>query len=216
MCKNFLDTVHGYISIPVKYCDKIIDTNTFQRLRRIEQTSARSLFPCARHDRFIHSLGVYHIGSKIFKHIQENFENNETNENKKVDWKSLKVTYEVACLLHDCGHAPFSHTFEKYYDKPPILTEKLIEFADDEEFAEDIEQQLEAAPHERLSAILVLQVFRKAISELGGNSLEVVRMIIGCNYLNVGNDEHKRLVNCFISLLHGRVIDADRLVTFAG
>ena len=60
--KKFLDTVHGYISVPAEYCDNLIDTRHFQRLRRIEQSSARSLYPCARHDRFIHSLGVFHIG----------------------------------------------------------------------------------------------------------------------------------------------------------
>ena len=45
--KKFLDTVHGYISVPETYCDKLVDSRYFQRLRRIEQTSARSLFPCA-------------------------------------------------------------------------------------------------------------------------------------------------------------------------
>ena len=54
--KVFHDTVHGNIRIPESYCDNIIDTLLFQRLRRVEQSSVRSLYPCARHDRFIHSF----------------------------------------------------------------------------------------------------------------------------------------------------------------
>ena len=69
--KKFLDTVHGHISVPDEYCEKLIDTKYFQRLRRIEQTSTRSLFPCAHHDRFVHSLGVFHIGQKIVESINK-------------------------------------------------------------------------------------------------------------------------------------------------
>ena len=63
--KIFLDTVHGYISVPNDYCEKFVDTANFQRLRRIEQLSSRSLYPCARHDRFVHSIGVFHIGKRL-------------------------------------------------------------------------------------------------------------------------------------------------------
>lgn len=69
--KYFLDSVHGTIKIPSEYCDKIIDTRYFQRLRRIEQNSCRSVFPCARHDRFVHSLGVFHLGQRIVNSIKE-------------------------------------------------------------------------------------------------------------------------------------------------
>jgi HD superfamily phosphohydrolase len=56
--KRFRDPVHGYITVPTVYCEKFIDSELFQRLRRIEQTSMRVLFPAAHHDRFAHSLGV--------------------------------------------------------------------------------------------------------------------------------------------------------------
>ena len=113
--KRILDTVHGYIMVPDELVKNIIDTSAFQRLRRIEQTSIRSVYPSARHDRFIHSLGVYHIGSLIVDHLRKEEEANdfwgETANNMSVIYNS----YLVACLLHDVGHAPFSHTFENYY-----------------------------------------------------------------------------------------------------
>ena len=73
--KLIKDTVHGYISIPEEYCSELIDTEIFQRLRRIEQTSIRSIFLCARHDRFIHSIGTYHLGKKAIETIITNSRN---------------------------------------------------------------------------------------------------------------------------------------------
>ena len=69
--KRILDSVHGYIFIGKDYCREVIDTPYFQRLRRIEQTSGRALFPCARHDRFMHSLGVFHLGQQIINSLVE-------------------------------------------------------------------------------------------------------------------------------------------------
>jgi HD superfamily phosphohydrolase len=209
--KRFLDTVHGYISIPQNYVDNFIDSFEFQRLRRIEQTSGRSIFPCARHDRFIHSLGVYYIGRKIFKQIKERCDVKDIIG--KEQWDIIGESYKIACLLHDCGHAPFSHTFEKYYDKPARLTKILTELAapfDDKDFIKDIDKALESAPHERLSAALVLKCFSKEIKEVGGDPLLVVRMIIGCKYFKK-KDSYSDIANCFISLLNGKVIDADKI-----
>ena len=62
--KIFMDSVHGYINIPKCFVDNIINTELFQRLRNIEQTGMRVLYPDAKHDRFGHSLGVFHLGSK--------------------------------------------------------------------------------------------------------------------------------------------------------
>jgi HD superfamily phosphohydrolase len=69
--KRILDSVHGNIYIDKQLVENIIDTPEFQRLRRVEQTSTRSIFPSARHDRFIHSLGVYYIGTLISKQLEK-------------------------------------------------------------------------------------------------------------------------------------------------
>ena len=57
--KIIRDSVHGYIEIDSDIVEYIIDNKYFQRLRRIEQTSMRCLYPAARHDRFI---TYYHPG----------------------------------------------------------------------------------------------------------------------------------------------------------
>ena len=55
------DPLYGYISIDTDIFEQVIDTRFFQRLRRIEQTSMRCLYPSTRHDRFVHSIGTYHL-----------------------------------------------------------------------------------------------------------------------------------------------------------
>lgn len=204
--KIFYDTVHGNIKIPIDYCDKIIDTLHFQRLRRIEQTSMRSLFPCAHHDRFVHSIGTFYLGQKIFEHVFQN-----SGEAFKAisdeDIEKLKRTYEIACLLHDCGHAPFSHTFEKYYGLSTGLNDLLKKEAGDKRFSKDFEGASQSKEHERLSSYILLKEYRDIENF---DAVLAARMIIGCAY-NKAMNAYEELENCFISLLNGHIIDADRL-----
>ena len=119
--KRFKDPVHGYITVPTCLCNSLIDTCIFQRLRHIEQTSMRSLYPGARHDRFIHSLGVYHLGCKAVARIEEVLPHRLKD---LTCWPNYRATFEIACLMHDCGHAPFSHTCEKYYNHTEAVKEE--------------------------------------------------------------------------------------------
>lgn len=203
--KNILDTVHGHILLPEDYLDKIIDTPEFQRLRRIEQSPIRSVYPSARHDRFIHSLGVYHIGQMIANQLYA--EKDEWGID--VDFESVVKSYLLACLLHDVGHAPFSHTLEKYYGTKKNLAKRLAEAVNTESFSHDIEgKEKEANFHEYVSAWVAVNRFSTEITELGGNPEFVARMIIGLFYTD---KENHQIDNCMVSLLHGEVIDADRL-----
>jgi HD superfamily phosphohydrolase len=62
--------IHKYIGL-TNIERKIIDTKIFQRLRGISQNSlACYTFPTALATRFDHSLGVMHLGSKIFEQIR--------------------------------------------------------------------------------------------------------------------------------------------------
>src|ERR1035437_304018 len=97
--KVIRDSVHGYIEIEQAYITNFVDTQLFQRLRRIEQTSMRVLYPSARHDRFIHSIGTFYLGKKAFKHFKDNF----TKENGslfKEYWEKWETSFVTACLLH--------------------------------------------------------------------------------------------------------------------
>ena len=210
--KLIKDTIHGYIKIPRIYCQEFIDTDVFQRLRRIEQTSIRSVFPCAHHDRFVHSLGTFHLGSIAIDFLFKNSENilNELNINSD-SRNTLRQTFEIACLLHDCGQAPFSHTFEHYFETANDLKGLLENNINDLDFSDDLNSS-DSKPHEKVSAYLVLIYFKNNIAKINSKidiSL-IVRMIIGCRYRK-SNDPFHQFLNCLIKLLNSDVIDVDKL-----
>lgn len=201
--KIFLDTVHGYISVPNGYCDKFVDTANFQRLRRIEQLSSRSLYPCARHDRFVHSIGVFHIGERLLDTIK--------SDGVELD-ESLKQSFLIACLLHDVGHSPFSHTLESCFgstsDLFDVYKSDLVAGGIKDQPLQKLDvTQTDVKQHEIMSALLCVTTYKDAILSLNGDPALVGRMIMGFQYI----DDSKSLENCFISLLHGDVIDADKL-----
>lgn len=219
--KVFRDSVHGYISVPETYCRLFIDTPLFQRLRHIEQTSMRALYPSAHHDRFAHSLGTFHLGCIAFHAFKRNAQGLGAIDGSGVpsfgeeQWQSWCHAFQIACLMHDCGHAPFSHTFEKYYDlgKQPgeRLVDRLIAAAGTPEDTENLPD----TPHELVSAILVLEEFKDIIRNVVDTSVAidpvlVARMITGWDYCKKTTDE-SRIESCLIKLLNGRAIDVDKL-----
>lgn len=207
--KRILDSVHGYIQIEDEYCKNIIDTEYFQRLRRIEQTSTRSIFPSARHDRFIHSLGVFHLGCKFVERINEEI-NKLDRDKQPQNLMSVYESYKLACLLHDVAHSPFSHTFEDYFDNEwSDLRGTLCFVINSPSFTEDWNVVSDpSAPHERMSAIVAVGVFGWFIDDQQANRELVARMIIGLKYQD---HVHKSFENAMIDLIHGDVIDADGL-----
>lgn len=102
----FRDPVHGNITVGDPTVLALIQSPEFQRLRRIRQLGTSFIsYPGADHTRFAHSLGVYHLMDRVLKQL--------------VDRGIVQVDPEehaMACcaaLLHDIGHGPFSHLFEK-------------------------------------------------------------------------------------------------------
>lgn len=69
--KTIRDPMYGYIKIDYPFT-VLIDTEEFQRLRNIRQTGYQSLYPSALHNRFVHSLGVFHLGREAFHYFSRN------------------------------------------------------------------------------------------------------------------------------------------------
>lgn len=90
---------------------RLIETPEFQRLRRIRQLGvAEFVFPGATHTRFAHSIGVFHTARTLIGIIRREVGDTEFERNKK----RAEVAV-IAALLHDIGHGPFSHTFERIH-----------------------------------------------------------------------------------------------------
>lgn len=106
--KVFKDPIHRYIHVKDQVIWDLIKTKEFQRLRRIKQLGTLYLsFHTAEHSRFGHSLGVYEIVRRL---IDESFSGREAWND---DDRPLAL---CAALLHDLGHGPFSHSFEKIFN----------------------------------------------------------------------------------------------------
>lgn len=96
--KAIFDPVHGPIALDALAL-ALVGTPTFQRLWRIRQTGfAHLVFPGANHTRLEHSLGTYWVAGRFAEHL--GLEDAETR----------RLT--TGALLHDLGHAPFSHTLD--------------------------------------------------------------------------------------------------------
>src|SRR3989339_298635 len=99
------DPVHGSIHIKDEEIP-IITSNFFQRLRTIKQLGfSEYVYPGATHNRYLHSIGVMSIGTRVFDRLF-------TPILEKNSGQRLKKTFKLACLLHDIGHAPLSHATE--------------------------------------------------------------------------------------------------------
>src|SRR6476659_8143021 len=83
---------------------RLLNAAEFQRLRRIRQLGMAHLaYPGADHSRYSHSLGVMETARKILQQL---------GRSNKIDPADELVTL-CAALLHDLGHGPFSHVFER-------------------------------------------------------------------------------------------------------
>lgn len=107
--KRFRDRVYGFIELP-ELCIKIIDTPEFQRLRNIKQLGFASyVYPSAVHNRFEHCIGTAWLSGTWLKHYKDTQpELNITNQDI--------LAIQVAGLVHDIGHGPFSHSIERFFN----------------------------------------------------------------------------------------------------
>ncbi|MHA1273629.1 MAG: HD domain-containing protein [Promethearchaeota archaeon] len=125
--KEIYDPIHGFIRLTSNEI-KIIDNLIFQRLHNISQLGTLYMvFPGARFTRFSHSLGVFHLTSRIIENLKIISRNNEIKKEKFINNEHFQII-RASALLHDIGHLPFSHCTEnvimnylqnKYGDKIP-------------------------------------------------------------------------------------------------
>ncbi len=132
------DPIYGFIELPEEIRG-IVDAPEVQRLRWISQLPLEQMvYPSAQHSRFEHSLGVMYLSMiaahtllqdnlsktrilNALKKSEEHFDMYKNSKEYKKIWKRLFVLSSgIVGLLHDVGHAPFSHTFEETLkDLPP-------------------------------------------------------------------------------------------------
>src|SRR6185295_12735026 len=95
---------YGFITINNELVYEIISHPYFQRLRHIRQLGLTEfVYPGALHTRFQHALGAMHLMAQALDNLRQ----------KKIDISEAEYeAAQIAILLHDLGHGPFSHALE--------------------------------------------------------------------------------------------------------
>jgi uncharacterized protein len=111
---EFRDPIHGFIQLN-SWEREVVNHPAFQRLRRIKQLAWTDMvYPGATHTRFEHSLGVMHVATLLFDALylrqRDLFE-----ELGYTSPERPRQLVRLAALLHDIGHAPFSHAAEELF-----------------------------------------------------------------------------------------------------
>ena len=98
------DPVYGFITIPTDLLFDLVEHPYFQRLRRIKQLGlSEYVYPGALHTRFHHALGAMHLMGQAMSTLQSKGHSITNDECEAA---------QIAILLHDIGHGPFSHVLE--------------------------------------------------------------------------------------------------------
>lgn len=178
------DPVHGFITIPTSLIYELIEHPYFQRLRRIKQLGVTALvYPGAQHTRFQHSLGAMHLMSEAV----------ETLRNKGINISDLEAeAVQIAILLHDLGHAPFSHVMEEVLGQG--ISHEAISLLLMNDLNHQFNNQLELA-----IKIFTCTYNKKFLTQLVSSQLDMDRL----DYL-------KR--DSFFSGVHEGVIGSDRII----
>lgn len=159
------DPLYGFVSIKSDLACSLIEHPTFQRLRQINQLGlAQLVYPGARHSRFQHALGAYHLMGKSLDSLKAKGVDVSLEESEAA---------QLAVLLHDIGHGPFSHSLE----------ETLLKGLKHESLTFLLTQQLNKEFNNQLS--LAIKIFqnsykRKFFHQLVNSQLDVDRL----DYLN--------------------------------
>jgi HD superfamily phosphohydrolase len=204
--REFRDPVHGFIRLE-DHEAKLVESEPFQRLRRIRQLGLTSyVYHGVEHSRFGHSLGCMHLASQAFDRVVENHRADLAWGEEETHAKRRLL--RMAALLHDVGHAPFSHAGEKalftqpgkhdYYSVALVKSSPLVDIIEDCSPMTGV-HSADVADLLSKSALIPHQFLRELISgELGADRMDyLARDSLFCG-VKYGVFDTPRLIDCLI------------------
>lgn len=202
------DPVHQTISFSEKE-KAVIDHPIFQRMRYVRQLGLSYLvYPGASHDRFGHMLGAMHIAGRIWDNIVSVSGDMLLEGHTRSDLKYYRELLRFGALLHDVGHAPFSHVSEKLM---PKFGELEVPRRWYKEWKPD-----RPAEHEDYSVMMIAALGRDKDVPLGGDMAQDIASLIhhGVKPSPRWTTRHRRRrgdIHEFLSSLISGEIDVDRM-----
>jgi HD superfamily phosphohydrolase len=167
----YRDPVHNIIRLVTSTDEgelmmRLIDAAEFQRLRRIKQLGlGLYTYQGAEHSRFTHSLGAFHLMTRVLDRLEERYSIN----------KDDRIAARAAALLHDVGHGSFSHVMEKVLNfHHEHWTVKVILSAQTE-IGRLLRSYSDTLP-EKIAAIIEGKFQPAALAHLVSSQLDVDRM----------------------------------------
>ena len=110
---SFRDPIHGFIRAD-RFEAALIESRPVQRLRSIRQLGFGYLvFPGAEHSRFSHVLGTMDLAGRVYDTIAAKSGGLLLTGEAAPERRLVRA----AALLHDIGHAPFSHSAEQLFEE---------------------------------------------------------------------------------------------------
>ncbi len=197
------DPIHGTIRINRAEL-QLVHHPAYQRLRWIKQLGlADFAYPGATHTRYSHGLGTLHVATSMFDGIVRDY------ALAPDDRARLRQTVRLAALYHDLGHAPLSHTTERFM--PPVAR---LELGDWQRGAADRQASHEDYTLKILTDSSLTPVIQAQLGDAGVAPGDVAALISGRAateagwpaFLVDGRDWGPVLAQCISSEL-----DADRM-----
>ncbi len=106
------DPIHGFIRTDALET-ALVQSRALQRLRYVRQLGWTYLiFPGAEHSRFAHVLGTMHLAGRLYDALAAKSDGRLPTDPRCRERRLVRV----AALLHDIGHAPFSHSAEELFE----------------------------------------------------------------------------------------------------
>ncbi len=106
------DPVHGFIRADALEA-ALINSRPVQRLRFVHQLGFTFLvFPGAEHSRFSHVVGAMHLAGRLYDALCSKADGLLPSSPRSRERRLVRA----AAVLHDIGHAPFSHSAEELFE----------------------------------------------------------------------------------------------------
>ncbi len=194
---SFRDPIHGFIRAD-ELETALIQSRPLQRLRFIRQLGLTFLiFPGAEHSRFSHALGTMHLAGRVYDALA-----GKSGGLLPVapDSRERRLV-RVAALMHDIGHAPYSHTSEDLFEEPIDHEEMTCRLLDTEEVRDIFQRHGNG-----LDVPDVQQLLRKEAAGLGRLLSDVIT-----SELDVDKMDYLRRDSLYCGVEYGSY-DLERLI----